>query len=278
MVRPSILSVALAPRGDVARRPFWSRKVTHRSTRELGIMTHSSTQTGSVPIGPVVALGQGTTWNLPPAMETIEPTSPGTVPGTETATPSRAISCTTIGLPVWSPTSRRSQLKLPAPVPSRQISPSGLETGMVGNWVPLTVKYHTPPVKLSSPLAVWSTPAHEPWRTSVAVAGNWLQNAASVWPSISPSATGCGPQGTLPHVAPKSLVPAAATWTSLSSRWRTLASGHGAGLTSPVTMSPTLPMVSSPDVQCDSCSSAMPCKCAWYQSRPEGWFGGTGIL
>src|SRR5262249_4359132 len=54
IVRPSILSVALAPTGGVVTLPFWSRKVTHRSTRELGIMIHSSTQTGTAPIDPVV--------------------------------------------------------------------------------------------------------------------------------------------------------------------------------------------------------------------------------
>ena len=109
IVRPSILNVALAPIGGVVTLPFWSRKMTHSSTRELGIMIHWSTQTGTAPIDPVVTLGQGTTWNLPPAMETIELTSPGTVPGIVTATPSMAISCTAIGVRVWSSTSRRCQ-------------------------------------------------------------------------------------------------------------------------------------------------------------------------
>src|SRR5215471_348222 len=231
-------------------------------------MTHSSTQTGSVVIAPTA--GQGTTWNLPPAMETIEPVSPGTVPGTLTATPSMASSCTTIGLWVWSLTSCRSQLMLPAPVPIRQTSPSALVIGIVGNWMPLMVKYHTPPEKLSSS-ALASSPGQEPLRWGSPGAANWAQNSASVWPSISPSATGTSPK-------PKSLVPFAATCTSLSSRCRTLASGHGVLLTSPVTVSPTLPMVSRPDMPCDSCSSAMPCTCAWYQSRPDGWLRGTGIL
>src|SRR5215470_13593133 len=110
--------------------------------RELGIMTHSSTQTGTVVI--TVTLGQGTTWNLPRAMETIE--FIGVSWGRVTTMPSMATSCTVIGCFVWSLTSCRSQLRLPAPLEIRQISPSGRVIGIVGYWTPLTVKYHTPPV------------------------------------------------------------------------------------------------------------------------------------
>src|SRR5215475_533956 len=47
MVSAWFLHVAVAPTGGVTTRPFWSRYVTHTSTRELGIMTISSTQTGT---------------------------------------------------------------------------------------------------------------------------------------------------------------------------------------------------------------------------------------
>ena len=53
--------------------------------------------------------------------------------------PSMAMSCTVIGLWFWSLISCRSQLRLPAPVPIRQISPSGAVIGTVGYWMPLTV-------------------------------------------------------------------------------------------------------------------------------------------
>ena len=69
-----------------------------------------------------------------------------------------------------------------------------------------------------------------------------------------------------------------ATWMSLSIMWRTLASGNGALLASPVTLSPTLPMVMRPDMALDTWLSAMPCTCGWNQSRPDGWLVGTGIL
>src|SRR5260370_33439919 len=96
-------------------------------------MTHSSTQTGTVVI--TVTLGHGTTWNLPPAMETVELI--GVFWGRVTAMPSMAMSFTGIGCWVWSMTSCRSQLRLPAPLAIRQSSPSGLVIGIGGYWTPL---------------------------------------------------------------------------------------------------------------------------------------------
>src|SRR5258708_23304737 len=105
-------------------------------------MTHSSTQTGTVVI--TVTLGQGTTWNLPPAMETVELI--GVSWGRVTAMPSMAMSCTVIGCWVWSLTSCRSQLRLPGPLAIRQSSPSGLAVGIVGYLMAVAGEDHTPAV------------------------------------------------------------------------------------------------------------------------------------
>src|SRR4051794_20364442 len=159
MVRAWLRRVALAPAGDEVMRPFWSRYVTHTSTRELGIMTISSTQTGTEE--PIVwTAGQGTTRNLPPAMVTM--VFIGVSCGRCTETPSMARSCTIIALPVALLSSCRSYDRLPPAVPMRQISPSGSVIGTVGYWMPLSVKYHLPPVKLLPSSALLSWPGQEP--------------------------------------------------------------------------------------------------------------------